>query len=230
MSKPVNLTVYTMCRSGNHAIIFWLINNICPITDSIQGCCYWNSEHKLYFYNNCNHLDYTFIKDYQYQIKSYEDTMIKNSDDSIKIVILRDFTNFIASRYKKYGKNLGLNDSYLQNYEEIRDLWINLCNEIINDQNVVGIIYNKWLTSKEYRDSVGDKLGIPNINDNINIVSDIGEGSSFCGVKLEESNIAYLNRFSKDLFRDTDYELYEKIIKDYECNESIKNIRNTLFN
>jgi hypothetical protein len=167
------------------------------------------------------------VSNYKYLIKSYEDMNIKPDEKNV-VIILRDFTNFIASRYKKYGGKLGLNYSYLQDYEEIRDLWISLCNKIIEDKDTIGIIYNKWLKSKDYRDYISRKLGIENTVDNTSIVSDIGEGSSFCGVKLECSNEAYLNRFSSELFVDNK-ELYNKIMYDYENNESIKKIRKILF-
>jgi len=225
----MDLNIYTLCRSGNHAIIFWLINNICPIEDSIQGACYWNTTEKLYFYNNCNHIPYYFVTDYKYMIKSYEDMNFEDSNIGVNnIVIVRDFTNFIASRYKKYGNNLGLNDSYLLKYEQIRDLWINLCNKVINNK-AIGIIYDKWVISKDYRDSISNRLGIENSVDNTSFVSDIGEGSSFCGVQLEKSCDAYFNRFTKDLFANN-YDLYEKILDDYENNKEIKNIREILFN
>lgn len=223
----MDLNIYTMCRSGNHAIIFWLIDNICEIKKSITGCCYWNDDEGMYFYNNCNHILYNFVNPHKFIIKSYEDITIDKNLPGL-IIIVRDFTNFIASRYKKYGGDLGLNNSYLQNYAEIRDLWIELCNTIITNDTVIGIIYNKWLIDKEYRDNIAEKIGIKNINDNISIVSDIGEGSSFCGIKLEESNTAYLTRFNKELFHD-DYELYEKIMYDYENDKEIQKIRSLLF-
>jgi len=219
-----------MCRSGNHAIIFWLINNICTVDHNIQGAVYWNNEKKLYYYNNCNHLSYNFIENYNHLIKSFEDTDMDTNIryGDINIIILRDYKNFIASRYKKYGSKLGLNNSYLQNYEQIRDLWIRLCDQIINNDKIIGIIYNSWLTSKEYRDNICSKLGIINTNDNTSIVSDIGEGSSFCGVKLEEDSTLYLNRFNEKLF-ENDIELLQKILDDYENNESIKKIKKILF-
>ena len=68
----MSYNIYTLCRSGNHAIIFWILDNIAPITSKIDGCCYWNEEKELYYYNNCNHINYNFVK-CKYLFKSYED-------------------------------------------------------------------------------------------------------------------------------------------------------------
>ncbi|ARF10951.1 hypothetical protein Hokovirus_3_224 [Hokovirus HKV1] len=229
-----NLEIYTLCRSGNHAIIFWLIHNICDIEklQKYDGMCYWNDDCKLYFYNNCNHINYNYYVDnYNYLIKSYEDiNNMNNTNDTNntnkKIIIVRDYCNFLSSRYQKYNNLLGLNSSYLQNYDDIKNLWIQLCYEIINN-NAIGIIYNKWLLDKDYRDNIGKIINIPNINDNITYVSDIGEGSSFIGVKLDDNN-NYLKRFNKDLFVNN-IELFEKIKYDFENDKDIKYIHDTLF-
>lgn len=250
MDKNNRYEIYTLCRSGNHAIIFWLIDNICKIDKKYDGMCYWNDDAKLYYYNNCNHINYNnFMSDYNYLLLSYEDADIienKNTNivesknitgtDTIEgvtnkvIVIVRDYLNFMASRYKKYGCKLGLNDSYLQDYKQIKNLWIKLCNDIIAGK-AVGIIYNKWLISKEYRDEVSLVLNIPNINDNTSFVSDIGEGSSFCGVKLENDKNNYLNRFDPSLFKGDGQglDLYEMIKYDFDNDLDIININKILF-
>ena len=193
-----NYTVYTMCRSGNHAIIFWILENLGGCNEKIDGCCYWNNDNKVYFYNNCNHIKYFYLNNYEYMIRSYEDDFIdklKNSNINNKnIVILRDFPNLITSRYKKYGEKLGLNWSYPQDIELIKKIWKNQAKSIINNESI-GILYNKWVVDKEYRDKIGVILDIPNNKDKIDYVSNIGEGSSFCGVKLENDKTDYLNRY-----------------------------------
>lgn len=225
----MQINIYTLCRSGNHAVIFWLMNNLCTITDKIDVCCYWNDEKKVYYYNNCSRFNYFYLTDFNYLIKSYEDIYPPDLkyDDNVNVVILRDFPNFMASRYQKYKPSLGLNSSYLESYDDIKNLWIKFGSDVI-DGKVIGIIYNKWLLDKVYRDKISDLLGIANVVDDTSVVANIGHGSSFCGLQLEADKNNYLNRFTKDVFGDN-VDLYEKIKYDMDNDSSIKRINDTLF-
>jgi len=189
------IDIYTLCRSGNHAIIFWILENLGGINKKIHNCCYWNDVTKIFFYNNCNHIKYNIVKQYNYLIRSYEDIYNNKTNNNIKVIIIRDFLNLLASRIKKYGVNLGLNSSYIQNYNVLKEMWKNHCKEITTNNKVIGILYNKWLLDKNYRDNISNKLNIVNKYDNTNIVSTIGEGSSFCGINLEKVKEAYLQRY-----------------------------------
>lgn len=225
----MDINIYTLCRSGNHAIIFWLFNNLCPVTDEIEVCCYWNSDKGVYYYNNCSRYTYHKIFNYNYIIRSYEDLSEINYDEKSKnVIILRDFANFIASRYKKYNPSLGLDSTYLQSYEDVKKQWIGLGNDIINNKSIIGIIYDKWVLDKSYRDKIGESLGISNVLDNTSVVANIGEGSSFCGLKLEDDKNSYLQRFNPDVFS-SNPELYERIKNDVENDEGIIKITKLLF-
>jgi len=195
MGKKIN--IYTLCRSGNHCIIYWFLNNCGGITNKRENYTYTNPKLGLYYYNNCNHLKHTYINNYKLLIKSYEDmsNMPTIENDAITVIIIRDILNTIASRYKKYGDNLGLNKSYLQNIDDIISAWKKMAKKIINNKNIIGILYNKWLTDSKYRDIISTKLGKYNKYDKINYVPDIGHGSSFCGVKLENDKNSYLTRY-----------------------------------
>ncbi len=207
-----------MCRSGNHAIIFWLIDNLGGYKQEIDGCCYWNNESMVYFYNNCNHINLSLLPNYNYQIRSYEDT---NKEYNNKIIILRDFINMFASRFKKYGEKLGFDNTYLQDYQQIKKLWIELAKEIIEGK-AIGILYNRWLVEKHYRDFISKQLDIPNINDNIDHVSKIGEGSSFIGDKVEEDKNNYLTRYKQ-------VEIPEVILNDIKNDEDLIELNKKLF-
>jgi hypothetical protein len=39
-----NMTFYGISRSGNHAIIFWVINNLGGFTEMIRNKIYWNPD------------------------------------------------------------------------------------------------------------------------------------------------------------------------------------------
>lgn len=191
--------VSTLCRSGNHAIIFWMMNNIAKYTKFINGCVYYNPEESIYFYNNCNHINYTFIDDFNYMIKSYEDAPYEKVKDRMndgkKIIILRDFMNMLASRFKKYNTSLGFDHTYLQKIEDIIYAWKTLAKESLLNEDIIFILYNRWLVDEEYRNDISDMLDIENKNDDTTYVSHIGEGSSFCGLKREHSKINYVDRY-----------------------------------
>lgn len=223
MDDKKEYNIYTMCRSGNHAIIFWLINNMDGYTHKIDGCTYWNPGKGLYFYNNCNHLDHFFNNFYNVKICSYEDTFGFQPEGGINkkaIIILRDFLNMICSRYKKYGDQLGLNWSYLQDLDKIIDLWKVQAKMFNNKDMFIGISYNSWLTDKNYRDNICKEFGLEN-KDQIDHISDIGEGSSFTGLETEKNKKNYLRRFN-DV--DLPSNIIEKILSDKELIQLNKQI------
>ena len=207
-----------MCRSGNHAIIFWLMNNLGGYTNKMDGCVYWNPDTQVYFYNNCNHIKYNFAPHFNIMFKSFEDIYTHDPDmpDHHKIIIIRDFINLVSSRFRKYKNKLGLNWSYLQDLEPIIKLWKIQAKECLNNPSVIPILYNSWLTSKDYRDEISERLSIPNAVDNTSYVSVIGEGSSFCGKKLEQDKGSYLERFKSV---DLPQEMKNKILADEELLE-----------
>ena len=190
--------IYSMQRSGHHAIIFWLIENMGGYTKKIDNCSYWNDEKELYYYNDCNHVPFQKKKKFNICLRSYEDILDlpnESANNSVKIIILRDFVNMIISRYKKFGTQLGFNNYYLQNLESIIGMWKAQAKDIIN-QRAIGILYNKWVIDKEYRDDISKKLGFENL-DKTDYVPTMGDGSSFCGMRLEMNKDSYNQRFDK---------------------------------
>lgn len=212
--------IYSMQRTGHHAVLFWLINNCGGYNKNIKTYMYWDDIKKLYYYNDCNHMKYNIVTDYNYLFMSYEDTynqiIHKSKEDNKIIIILRDFVNMIASRYKKFGDKLGFNRYYLQNINDIIQLWKKQANEIINNDNIIPILYNKWLFDKKYRDEICQQLMIENINDKIDHVPEMGQGSSFCGIKIEEDKNSYIKRYENIKLSN---EIKEKIKIDKELIE-----------
>lgn len=193
-----------LSRSGNHAVIFWAFHNVSEKVFEINN-------HQIYvgdnicFFNNCDyHTKYRDSFDlsvYPTVIKSYED---KEMPDSF--VIIRDFMNLICSRYKLYGKALSLDKNYCQGLSDIISLW----KQHVISKNL--IFYNKWLISCEYRNEVGKMVGIPNVKDETSYVSNLGQGSSFGGIRLYNPE-DYLTRSKMvDLPKD----MVDKILGDNE--------------
>jgi hypothetical protein len=214
----VELKIYGLSRSGNHAIIFWMCHNISDDIIEAKDQVYLDKKNKICFVNNAEIYSTEFrksldIKSYENIIKSYEDSDFIDQDNSF--VILRDFLNLVCSRYKLYHKQLG----YTENCTGIENL-IALWKRHSTSKKV--ILYNQWILSKSYRDEVGRIIKILNIKDKFDYVSSIGNGSSFGGVKLYKTE-DYLKRYEKiKLPKD----IVEVILDDKELAQINKNLFN----
>lgn len=213
--------VLGMRRSGNHAIINWLLSNynngIC-ITETYQDessekdayVPIFTNNKNILFFNSCVEDPFWNIKDciefenYSLILHSYEDKQFEyilehsynncfnDEKDITNIIILRDPFNTFASRFKYENSDL-----FTKVDEFHVNLWIEYAEEALNITNYFDnkliILYNEWLTNKNYRDDISKKLGIYNY-DNIYDVSKCGNGSSFIGQNLDTVD-NYLNRY-----------------------------------
>ena len=217
--------IYSMQRTGHHAIIFWLVNNFGGYKRSMETYIFWDDNSKLYYYNDCNHMSYYIVTNYKYLLLSYEDTYkyIDHEEDDKVVIILRDFINMLASRYQKYGDKLAFNKTYLQDIDKIIDMWKQHANEVINNKKIVVILYNRWIFEKDYRNQICKSLGIENKSDNISFVPEMGQGSSFCGMTVENNKDEYVNRYKKVCFSNS---IKKKIREDVELIDLNKKLFN----
>ena len=183
--------IYGLRRSGNHAILEWMIKNFSQkdqrhvikhrlITSG--NSCYLNAINE-YIQSRDLFIDYNFAKiTYKNLLISYEDipeTM--NTEYTLgfnKIVILRDILNVIASRYKRMidldPKSL---DYRLMKIDEnLFNCWKSHASAF--KKNVLIIKFEDWLSSKEQRDKIANSLGCKNI-DCVSTIPFHGGGSSF---------------------------------------------------
>ena len=194
--------IYGLRRSGNHAIIAWLMNNlnseiidykepiplIAPmpsegfISQYLGDVIHINDVSSNWGIKGGNYIkgliDAYVSIGMKSVIVSYEDTPYTHSfsnidnyaclKDSTKIIISRDIRNIVASRIKKNKLGCVVNN-------HIIDVWLKNEN---SPENINIIRYENWLTSKDYRDNISNKLGLTN-RDVTHIVSAAGAGSSF---------------------------------------------------
>lgn len=171
-----------MRRSGNHAIIEWLIHSLSGGEDRfvlekntliIRG--------KVGFINDCANRDLEpYMKKYsamnmKYVIVNYEDVKTDLSvweTVSQPIVIVRDVINVVASRFKRNWSIMKCDDLFF-------DTWV----ENANHPNVLK--YESWLEDVNYRnDFINTNFGIKNL-DFTSYVPEFGHGSSFVGGNLD---------------------------------------------
>ena len=185
---------YGLRRSGNHAILEWLIQNmggpenrnIIRKRRIIQcGRAVYINEANTYPSHKDIELDTSFCRSaFDSVIVTYEDVpttySLINTENTIKIVILRDIFNLFSSRYKytnKHPEELARYSMVMRIDEKAIEVW----KEHANSDALI-ILFEKWIESKEYRDSICEKLGIPN-HDIIDTMTEFGNGSSFTGQK-----------------------------------------------
>ena len=202
----MNLIEFTgMKRSGNHAIILWLLRNLAQSTElniithqstySIDNCIFFNCL-------NHNKLDKNHDKEkrleieneikkrtYDWYILSYEDCHIGTKynwlpykfDKTYKFSIVRDIHNLLASRLKKS------NDFYKQTKKIDHDMEIypSFFEHYISHKKWNNIIcYDTWLKSKGYRDDICKIFNVENLDCRIGGL-EFGGGSSFVASNID---------------------------------------------
>ena len=191
MDRKPDLSFCGLSRSGNHPIIYWYLDNIAT-HEGLRENTVHDPRGGKYLY--CNDVGVCAIRTddeeaslYEKLIFSYEDRMI-NGDNVF--YICRDFLNLMASRLTKWPPN---GNNYCKHFDDVMDCWIH--NHTRNPKNC--ILYNEWILSTKYRDTVAKKLSIANDIDQYDRVPAEGSGSSFIGRELECSPTKYLERYKK---------------------------------
>jgi len=184
---------YGLRRSGNHAILEWLLQNMGGSGNremvknrrimQVNNAAYINEANS---YANKEELKRDISnseKNYEKLTVSYEDAPVDFSlftEGYKKIVIVRDIENLFASRFKrgqKYKNNINTSDMRIDQFAV--DLWKNHINAGLNGDAIL-IQFEKWVDSKEYRDKLAAQLNTVNydITDTMTV---FGNGSSFSG-------------------------------------------------
>jgi hypothetical protein len=197
--KPIIFEFWTQGRSGNHAIINWIVQNLVEDFHSRKAIfssvgdndSYGTSD--LIFINNyrgytpmfgtvgtSTYLDTALKKNPKYILISYENKPIGYTigvQSDYKFTITRSLENLVASRRKYNKSNVPLS------------LHMKVDNNFFNNwttyiQHTPNIHYDKWLQDRSYRDSICTLLGVHN-KDLTSYVDKVGGGSSFVGHKLD---------------------------------------------
>ena len=198
--------IYGLRRSGNHAILEWMIKNFNQKDEryvikhrliTSGNTCYLNAINE-YIRSRDLYIDYNFAKiTYKNLLVSYEDVPIsyvsKYTRGFKKIVILRDIINVVASRYKRRLEKDPKSVAYklMKIDENLFKCWISHASSF--KKNVPIIRFEDWLSSEEQRNKIANSLGLKNI-DGINTIPFHGGGSSFSKMEKVPSEKDLLNR------------------------------------
>jgi len=100
------------------------------------------------------------------------------------LFVLRDFKNWLASRYmhsKKYNSGRDFYEKCRQSCE----MWLDYAKECL-ESNKYFILYDKWFRDVIYRRKLCDDLELEFIDVGMDKVFDYGKGSSFDGTRFDE--------------------------------------------
>lgn len=238
------IEVYALRRSGCHAVLNWLFNqfddpvlffnNAIPKQDPLirmrsSGNLQNILELEPYYHNRLprNEIRTWDISTVSVLYEDYTDinslTTISdwiNPDQTFRIMIFRDFQNWMASRIR-----WTLNRKMKIDYEDFIRRWKIHAYHFLHNPCLIKIYYNSWKNNFEYRKSTLDSISIPLKNDDISHIPNFGGGSSFTpvsyGARRAKSDGDYDNRY---LYLDNFPDLQRMIKEDEELNTYIEQI------
>lgn len=217
MKNQYEFRIFGLRRSGNHALISWIISNF-----GNNEVFYFNDVRNasISLYNTPSFISKTdrrvkaikeklaerrhMFKNKVCLIHSYEDrdlNIIKQvdhhnngkSENLFNILILRDPYNMVASRLELEHPNTRVTPKIMSLWEQYAKEYMGLTN--ILDNKIV-VDYNQFCSNPEYRNKLALSLKLdPEKVDN-NIVLGFGRGSSFTGQNKESTN-KYNERWEK---------------------------------
>jgi len=210
MNAPINtkLKVWGLQRSGNHAIINWIIqstsgptcflNNVESGTDPYIGNK--GIEVKKINWESSFGISELRKAEKNLLIISYEDCPLNcvkrtlndeeftgASQKELNVLILRDPYNFMASRCKwmevgAFGCKIQITDD--ASWQRVVNLWKDYAREYLRETkhlgtNFLAINYNKWFKDAKYRSMLSEQLNMSSDENALKVESDQGGGSSF---------------------------------------------------
>ena len=239
---------FGMKRSGNHALHNWIIpkfhggvflrNNAALKTLVKKKKCDGLNCFRAY-----DHITKAQRDDNDIIFITYEDLILSDClehpankdnvyghyDDYKDIFIIRDPYNLFSSRAKHYDKGEALRSDLCVHKRHDLDklilLWKDMAHRFINPRDgELGIYYDKWFNSLEYRKDICTSLGVEFNDKGKELISGWGGGSSFDDAKTPAEKMKVLERkrgYEK-------YEFYLKLSEDVELNALLKDINESI--
>ncbi len=201
------LRVYGMRRSGNHALIDWImrnapggnglfLNNCRPGRDPLQtvrGVTVYKNGREVAGDGLGTKL--AAAGPAPFAVVSYEDRMpearlapLYDAPETC-VVIYRGFLNWSASLLRKIQGNPGYGPlersrvmmNALSTYQTML--------ERVQDRDVVPLLYDDWMASEDYRAAALDRIGLPGRDLSRGAVQRYGGGSSFQGKQADVADL-----------------------------------------
>jgi hypothetical protein len=202
---PQLFEICALRRSGCHAVLNWLFNqskkpvlffnNAIPFQDPLRNLrAYGELQNTIdlepYYHGRHPKED---IKSFRADVVAilYEDLKLSridgrnsivdsdwiNPESVTKVLILRDFYNWLASRLLLAEQKKMAIDTEMLIY-----MWKSYAHQLLYDhlgQPFVCVNFNRWFSSETYRNELARVLGLELRNDDTKFVPSFGGGSSF---------------------------------------------------
>ena len=196
MSKAY--VILGMKRSGHHAIVYWIANNLSGKSVIYNDCRFGWKGRKLMPnpaatpIMQIGKLEEEAVDNHIYNIEDFDICDLDKYDfrnfhnicdnDYIQfILVLRDPFNWIASSLKT-------NSDISIEIDKRISLWLKQANLFFNKdvyQYIYRLNYNNWFISDEYKKELSKIFQLDSWENNINSTSPRGGGSSFDGMHMK---------------------------------------------
>ncbi len=228
-----SILVHGMKRSGNHAIIQWMLaqgefkfyNNIIPVGAILRGdrtlpepldFAAWRAERVTPEQSICASLE-----DHPPSVRPFAELPA----DVTQVLILRDPENFFASRIRKAGK--AAHPAYPSEpgplLTRVIEGWKAHAREFLGVTaylpNRVGIYFNAWFSDAAYRQEISARLGLDFSDAAYAQVSDVGGGSSFDRTAFDGENRRMKVLERKSQLSESEARFLAWILADEELND-----------
>lgn len=212
--NALEIQMFGLRRSGNHAVIAWLaqqysgpivfLNNARPFQDPFKTYLMGRVPNAIPTRKlNDEETEDLRLRRKQLLLISYEDVglqripkkdLVPDRDLCVgssarlrRLLLLRDFYNWIASRIRLIENRGADQERILENAEHQVRLWLIYAREFVGETNYFGVSgsvsvnFSAWTDDEQYRSGVLSALGIPVVNNSRSVVPRAGGGSSFDG-------------------------------------------------
>ncbi|NJN61867.1 MAG: hypothetical protein HC795_10335 [Coleofasciculaceae cyanobacterium RL_1_1] len=133
-----------------------------------------------------NYEDFSLKQIFQPRFIQQREMYVGKSETCFDVLLLRDPYNLLASRFKKGFRSV---KAWHQNFA---DMWIEFAKEYLGEtqfltNNKLCVSYNEWVTSRDYRQTIAEKLGLTFTDQGFDTVNTQAGGSSFDGLEYRDN-------------------------------------------
>ena len=216
--NDLEIQFFGLQRSGNHGILTWIFQQYDSPVLFLHGVDHFCDPYERFHYVEMpNTVPLRRLRDrrkgrfealrrdpkpvlvYSYEnldlCRLQSEPLVQDRDNTIgksrrvrRILLLRDFFNWVSSRLKLFEYRKQHLPDRAKTTNSLIDLWLRYAREFAGDTNyllsdpeaeVVKISYNRWIRDAEYRIELLRLIGTPVKKNDIGHVPDVGGGSSF---------------------------------------------------
>jgi hypothetical protein len=218
--NSLEIQIFGLRRSGNHAVIAWIaqqysspivfLNNARPFSDPFTAYLMGRVPNAIPHRKlDADKAERLRAQKKELLLISYEDVAIRKlskrellpekqlwlgeSGRCRRLLLLRDFYNWIASRVRLLENKGKLTDDILDKVGVQIGLWIMYAREFVGETRhlqsieTVPVRFDRWSDDEPYRLEILERLGIAVLNNTRLVVPKAGGGSSFDGTRFSGS-------------------------------------------